>query len=178
MLYFYLFLGAEASQGQAEKQDADMRYYNHLMDQVPSESYSPALILDVLLRQVEATVDHNDPMDLPIPARQDLLERSLGSHLDFKLENLGLKNPDTQVCIVTSLDAFKMSYGLKFIGTFLLRSNYYDYPIATVKGNYIPSKNKFKTQKHNKLRWLASNINFKLLHTGCPIAHDLNTEFK
>ena len=42
----------------------------------------------------------------------------------------------------------------------------------TVKGGYIPSKNKFKTQKNNKLRWLASDINFKLLHTECPIAHD------
>ena len=72
------------------------------MDQIPSESHSPALILDVLLRQVEATVDNNDPMDQPIPARKDLLERSLGSHLDFKLENLGLKSPNTQVrtCII------------------------------------------------------------------------------
>ena len=27
--------------------------------------------------------------------------------------------------------------------------------------------------KNNKLRWLASDINFKLLlHTGCPITHD------
>ena len=34
----------------------------------------------------------------------------------------------------------------------------------------IPSKNKFKTQKNNKLRWLASDIKFKILHTGCPIA--------
>ena len=117
MLYFYLYLAAEASQGQAEKQDADMRYYNHLMDQIPSESHSPALILDVLLRQVEATVDHNDPMDQPIPSRKDLLERSLGSHLDFKLENLGLKNPDTQVCIVTSLDTLKMSYGIRYTMT-------------------------------------------------------------
>ena len=29
-----------------------------------------------------------------------------------------------------------------------------------------------KHKKNNKLRWLASDINFKLLHTGCPIAHD------
>ena len=41
----------------------------------------------------------------------------------------------------------------------------------TVKGGCIPGKNEFKTQKNNKLRWLASDINFKLLHTGCPIAH-------
>ena len=42
----------------------------------------------------------------------------------------------------------------------------------TVKGGRIPSKNKFKTQKNSKLRWLASDINFKLLRTGCPITHD------
>ena len=33
------------------------------------------------------------------------------------------------------------------------------------------------TQKHNKFRWLASVINFKLLHTGCPIAHPLSVVF-
>ena len=33
----------------------------------------------------------------------------------------------------------------------------------TVKGGYIPSKNKFK---NTKLRWLVSDINFKLLHAG------------
>ena len=37
----------------------------------------------------------------------------------------------------------------------------------------IPSKYKFKTQKYNKLRWLASDLNFKMLHTGCPNAHGL-----
>ena len=37
------------------------------------------------------------------------------------------------------------------------------------KGGCIPSKNKFKTQINNKLRWLASDLNFKLLHTGCPV---------
>ena len=36
----------------------------------------------------------------------------------------------------------------------------------TVKGSCIPSKNTFKTPKSNKLRWLISDINFKLLHTG------------
>ena len=41
----------------------------------------------------------------------------------------------------------------------------------TVKGGCIPSKDKFKIQKKNKLRWLASDIDFKLLHTECPIAH-------
>ena len=41
----------------------------------------------------------------------------------------------------------------------------------TVKGGCITSTNEFKTQINNKLRWLASVINFKLLHTGCPIAH-------
>ena len=37
----------------------------------------------------------------------------------------------------------------------------------TVKGGCMPSENKFRTQKNNKLRWLASDINFKLLHTEC-----------
>ena len=26
--------------------------------------------------------------------------------------------------------------------------------------------------KNAKLRWLATDINFKLLHTGCPITHE------
>ena len=44
----------------------------------------------------------------------------------------------------------------------------------TVRGGCIPSKNKFKTQEKNtKLRWLASDVNFKLQHTGCPTTHDL-----
>ena len=42
-----------------------------------------------------------------------------------------------------------------------------------MKGGCIPSKNKFKTQQNNELRWLAFDINFKLLHTWCPIAHAL-----
>ena len=38
--------------------------------------------------------------------------------------------------------------------------------------NYeTPSKNKFKAQINNKLRWLTSDINFQLLLTECPIAH-------
>ena len=37
---------------------------------------------------------------------------------------------------------------------------------------YVWSKNKFKRHKNNKLRWLASHINFKLLHTGWLFAHD------
>ena len=40
-----------------------------------------------------------------------------------------------------------------------------------VKGGCIPSKNKFKHKKDNKLRRLASVINLKLLHTWCAIAH-------
>ena len=43
----------------------------------------------------------------------------------------------------------------------------------TVKGGCITSKYKFKTQMYNKVRWLASDLNFTLLHTGCPNAHDL-----
>ena len=31
-----------------------------------------------------------------------------------------------------------------------------------MEGSYIPIKNEFKTQKNNKLRWLPSDINFKL----------------
>ena len=41
----------------------------------------------------------------------------------------------------------------------------------TAKGGSIPSKSKFKTNKNDKLRWFDSDINFKLLHTGCPFAH-------
>ena len=38
------------------------------------------------------------------------------------------------------------------------------------KGGCLLSENKFKAQKDNKLRWLVSDIDFKLLHIGCPIA--------
>ena len=42
-----------------------------------------------------------------------------------------------------------------------------------MKGGCIPSKNKFETQKkNNKLRWCASDIDFKRLHIGCPVTHD------
>ena len=44
----------------------------------------------------------------------------------------------------------------------------------TVIGRCIPSKYKFKTQKYNKFRRLVmSDLNFNLLHTGCPNAHGL-----
>ena len=46
------------------------------------------------------------------------------------------------------------------------------YNYETVTGGCVPSKIKFKTQKSRKLRWLASDMNFKLLHIGCPVAHD------
>ena len=39
---------------------------------------------------------------------------------------------------------------------------------STVKGGCIPSKNKLKT---HKLRWLESDIDFKLLRNRYPIAH-------
>ena len=41
----------------------------------------------------------------------------------------------------------------------------------TLKGGCIPNENKFNTQKNNKLRWLASVMHSKLLHSGCPIIH-------
>ena len=41
----------------------------------------------------------------------------------------------------------------------------------TVKCGCIPSKNEFKTQKHTKLRSLASDTNLKVLQTWCPIVH-------
>ena len=47
----------------------------------------------------------------------------------------------------------------------------------TVRGGCIPIKNRFKTQEYNQLRWLASNMNFKLLHTGCPKAHEQTISF-
>ena len=41
----------------------------------------------------------------------------------------------------------------------------------TVQGGSIPCKKKFKTKINTKLRWLTPDVNFKLLQTGCPIAH-------
>ena len=40
-----------------------------------------------------------------------------------------------------------------------------------MKGGCIPSKDNFKKQKNNKLRWFATDINVKLLHNWCPIVH-------
>ena len=58
-------------------------------------------------------------------------------------------------------------------GSALMMDHYRNFQnYESVKGGCIPSKNKFKTQKYNKLRWLASDINFKVLHTGCPNNHD------
>ena len=48
----------------------------------------------------------------------------------------------------------------------------------TVKGGCIPSKIKFKTQRSSNLRWLAFDLNFKLPHTGCPIAHGIQQTLK
>ena len=42
----------------------------------------------------------------------------------------------------------------------------------TVKGGCILRKNKLRTQEDNRLRWLASDVNLKLLHIECPVAHD------
>ena len=40
-----------------------------------------------------------------------------------------------------------------------------------MKGGCIPGRDKFKTQRNSMFRWLATDIKFKLLHTGCPITH-------
>ena len=82
---------------QASSKSVDMRYYNHLMDQVPTESCSVPLLLDSLLRQVEATVDEKDPMDDTLPPREDQLDHVLGQYIDSKLEVLGLRKPVPQV---------------------------------------------------------------------------------
>ena len=55
------------------------------------------LLLDSLLRQVEATVDQKDPMNDPKPPREDMLDPSIGEYLDIKLRQLGLKNPEVRV---------------------------------------------------------------------------------
>ncbi|XP_065057686.1 sperm-associated antigen 17-like isoform X2 [Rhopilema esculentum] len=90
--------GLETATGmrQASAKYVDMRYYNHLMDQVPTESHSVPLLLDSLLRQVEATVDEKDPMDDPLPPREDQLDHMLGQYIDSKLEVLGLRKPVPQ----------------------------------------------------------------------------------
>ena len=91
---------AEKQTGTAE---VDMRYYNHLMDQVPCEAHSVPLLLDSLLRQAEATVDQKDPMNEPKPPRKDMLDHSLGDYLDGKLRQLGLKNPEIKVVSLVTL---------------------------------------------------------------------------
>ena len=49
--------------------------------------------------------------------------------------------------------------------------NFQDY--ETVTGGCIRCKISSK-HKNIKLRWFASNINSKLLRTGCPIPHGIN----
>ena len=47
----------------------------------------------------------------------------------------------------------------------------------TMKGGFIQIKNMF-TRKNNKLRRLGTDIDFKLLHIGCPIAHGLAIPYR
>ena len=76
------------------------------MDQVPCEAHSVPLLLDSLLRQVEATVDQKDPMNEPKPPREDMLDHSLGEYLDGKLNQLGLKKiPRSKVVASTFFSA-------------------------------------------------------------------------
>ena len=42
----------------------------------------------------------------------------------------------------------------------------------TVRGGCVYQAKISSKHKNTKLRWLASDIYFKLLHIGCPIAHD------
>ena len=37
----------------------------------------------------------------------------------------------------------------------------------------MKSKNKFKARRNSKLKLLATDVNFKLLHARCSIAHAL-----
>ena len=59
----------------------------------------------------------------------------------------------------------KLAVHLRWLTAENFQQNY-----ETVKGGciLIGSKNK---NTINKLKWLSSDIKFKLLHTGCPIAH-------
>ena len=50
---------------------------------------------------------------------------------------------------------FKMALHLRWLTT----EKFQNY--ETVKDGCIPNKNKFKTQKANKLRWLAADIKFQ-----------------
>ena len=77
--------------------DIDLRYYNHIMNQVPCEAHSVPLLLDSLLQQVEATVDHKDMTESPPPPRVDKLDNILGDYIDDKLQKLGLMSPAAEV---------------------------------------------------------------------------------
>eukprot|EP00794_Sanderia_malayensis_P015508 gene15508-17087_t len=78
------------------KDGADLRYFHHLVNQVPCESQSVGLVLDSLLRQVEATMDEkNLPDDLKTP-REDSIDDDLGQHLDNKLKKLGVVGQQTK----------------------------------------------------------------------------------
>ena len=73
--------------------------------------------------------------------------------------------PETIVLLSSRHEQENVAMHLRWLTTEKFQNN------ETMKVGCIPSKHKFKTQIDNKLRLLASDVNFKLLHTGCPIAH-------
>ena len=46
-----------------------------------------------------------------------------------------------------------------------------------MKGGSLFRKNKLKNTKDGKLRWLDTDMDFKLLHTWCSVTHEYPSHF-
>ncbi|XP_064627357.1 sperm-associated antigen 17-like isoform X2 [Lineus longissimus] len=77
--------------------EADMRYYNDLMNTLPQESISVELVMHCMLEQLQATEeDRQPPSETPAPIHSDGLDSQLSSHLNQIAFKLALSSEEQQ----------------------------------------------------------------------------------